>query len=49
MLDPTSTSPGSIMPPYLGYWKTTLNVSQTAAKIRTCKRSVRLTQRATNK
>ncbi|MEZ4955391.1 MAG: cytochrome-c oxidase, cbb3-type subunit I [Saprospiraceae bacterium] len=35
MLDPTSTSPGSIMPPYPWLLENDLNVSQTAAKIRT--------------
>ncbi len=35
MLDPTSTSPGSIMPPYPWLLEDDLDVSQTAAKIRT--------------
>ncbi len=35
MLEPTSTSPGSIMPPYPWLLEDDLDVSQTAAKIRT--------------
>jgi cytochrome c oxidase cbb3-type subunit I/II len=35
MMDPTSTSPGSIMPPYPWLYKDELNTSNTAAKIRT--------------
>ncbi|MEO1258583.1 MAG: cytochrome-c oxidase, cbb3-type subunit I [Bacteroidota bacterium] len=35
MLEPTSTSPGSIMPPYPWLIEDDLDVSQTAAKIRT--------------
>ncbi|HHM20631.1 MAG TPA: cytochrome-c oxidase, cbb3-type subunit II, partial [Bacteroidetes bacterium] len=35
LLDPTSTSPGSIMPPYPWLAENDLDISQTAAKIRT--------------